>query len=211
MGRRINRTNLLAAFAITSLIFFSGFYLNDVLTSSKLTELQEFQDFLNVESASIEAQYDLALQNPCNIAGITELNAELNEFGDKLTYLETISPDNDINVNNLYNYYTVLEVKHYLFMTEVNAKCSDDYSTILYFYSNEPQICESCSLQGTALTALKHLHPNTMVYSFSMDSDSKVVGTLKQLYDVTILPTVVVNGKKYEGYQTRKELENLVA
>ena len=178
--RKINKANLVAAFAITALIFFSGFYLNGMITDSKLSELQELQDFLDVESASIEAQYDLALQNPCNLAGLTDLNNQLNSFGDKLTYLESISPKNDLNINNLYNYYTILEVKHFLFISKVNQECSQNYSTVLYFYGIE-EVCGSCGMQGLALTAVKKSLPNTMIYSFNINSDSKVVNTMKQM------------------------------
>lgn len=208
MAKKLNKANLFAALSMTTLIFLSGFYLNSTLTGDKLTELQELQDVLSVESASLEAQYDLALQNPCNIAGLTELNNELNSFGDKVTHLERISPDEDINVDNLYNYYTVLEVKHFLFINEVNQKCEDEYPTILFFYSLDDEACTACGEQGQALTALKHDYPNTMIYSFNLDSTSKVVGTLEQLYNITGLPALVVNEEKIEGFTARKELES---
>jgi len=209
--KKINKVNLFAAFAITVFIFFSGFYLSDSLTKSKLGELQEIQDFLNVESASIEAQYDLALKNPCNLAGLTELNKQLNSFGDKLTYLETISPKNDQNINNLYNYYTVLEVKHLLFIGEVNKECPENYPMVLYFYSNNEDICPSCGMQGLALTALKKDIPETMIYSFNMDSNSKVVGTLKQMYNISTVPTLIINDDKSEGFKTRKQVEDILS
>ena len=200
---KVNKINLLSALAITALIFFSRFYLNGTLTKSKLGELQELQDSLAVESASIEAQYDLALQNPCSLAGLVDLNNQLNSFGDKLTYLESISSPNDLNVDNLYNYYTVLEVKHFLFINEVNQKCDEKYPTILFFYKND---CPSCKMQGLTLTALKQSSPDVMIYSFNSHSDSKVVSTLKQMYDVSTAPSLVLNGEKVEGLQSREQI-----
>lgn len=207
---KINKINLLTAFSITALIFFSGFYLNTLFTKSKLSELKELQDFLDIEGASIEVQYDLALENLCSTNGLSKLNNDLNSFGDKLTYIEGVSPKDDMSVNNLYTYYTVLEAKHFLFINRVNKECSADFSTILYFYSPIKSLCASCDTQGITLTAVKKELPSTMVYSFNTNSKSKVVATLKQLYNITVLPTVVINNEKFEGFMSRREIESKI-
>ena len=206
MVRKINKVNLLSALAITSLIFFSGFFLSGIVGGSKLSELQEIQRSLNLDSRDLDIQYSLALEDPCSLIGLSELNQRLTNMGDKLTYLGGKIGTKGEEFSVLRADYYLSEVKHWLFIKEVNKKCSEDYTYILYFYSDD---CSSCGLQGATLTALKEENPSIMIYSFDINSELESLRTIKKLQNIDkqTLPILVINDDSYYGYMSKQNIE----
>jgi len=204
---RINYSRLTAALSITILIFFSGFVGGYFLTSGKVSQLTELQNEIYTQSLSLDALFDLASENLCDEEGLIPINNQLNELGDKLTIIEE-DTRRSLEAQLLAEQYVALEVKHFLLINEINKVCNKKYSTVLYFFSPERSECSDCSAQGALLTEAKRSNPELMIYSFNWNIDSPVVNRLLLDYDVDGIPTLVINGKKFEGILSPQEIIN---
>ncbi|MBI2041153.1 MAG: thioredoxin family protein [DPANN group archaeon] len=198
---------MFVAMIFTAFIFLLGFYASSVLVESKFESLQRAQDEIQIDTVSLEIESSLLAENPCNLAGLEELGARLGDLGPKLDYMEKQSRAKDFE--NLKKYYALLEIKHWLAIQKSNRECNSNYTPILYFYSNSE--CDGCRLQGPLILELKAKNPKTMVYSFDVNSGLPAIKILKGNYKITIVPTIIIGNKKYEGYMGSAELENATA
>jgi thiol-disulfide isomerase/thioredoxin len=208
--RRINKSNFITAFSITTLIFIAGFATSSVLYDNKVSHVQQTYNQLYLDSMEIEAQYDLAYSDVCDTELLVTLSRNLNDMGDKLDYLDRTLTDESLQdlVRNTKRQYFMLEVKHSIFVEQVNAECGYEYPIVFYFYSNRD--CPACELQGVILTEYKQDYPNTMVYSFDIASDSAIVDTLVKKYDVVKTPTIVHEDTAFDYTLPRSELDAVI-
>ena len=204
---KVNYSRITAALSITLLIFFSGFVGGYFLTSGKVSQLTELQNEIYTQSLSLDALFDLASENLCDAKGLIPINNQLNELGNKLTIIEE-DASRSLEAQLLAEQYIALEVKHFLLINEINQECGKKYSTVLYFFSPDRVECSNCAAQGALLTEVKKQMPELMIYSFNWNVDSPVIDRLLLDYEVDTIPTLVINGKKFEGILGAQEIIN---
>lgn len=204
---KVNYSRITAALSITLLIFFSGFVGGYFLTSGKISQLTELQNEIYTQSLSLDALFDLASENLCHAEGLIPINNQLNELGNKLTIIEK-DTSRSFEAQLLAEQYVALEVKHFLLIKDINQECGKKYSTVLYFFSPDRGECSNCAAQGALLTEVKEQMPELMIYSFNWNIDSPVIDRLLLDYDVDTIPTLVINGKKFEGILGTQEIIN---
>ena len=204
---KVNYSRITAALSITLLIFFSGFVGGYFLTSGKISQLTELQNEIYTQSLSLDALFDLASENLCDAEGLIPINNQLNELGNKLTIIEE-DTSRSFEAQLLAEQYVALEVKHFLLIKDINQECGKKYSTVLYFFSPDRGECSNCVAQGALLTEVKTQMPELMIYSFNWNIDSPVIDRLLSDYDVDTIPTLIINGKKFEGILGTQEIIN---
>jgi hypothetical protein len=201
---------LIGIFAITTLIFVSGFFFARFLTDSKLGDLDSAVQDISLQTASIETEYNLLLENPCSYGGFNRLTASLDELGEKLVFNKAQKRQDADRINSIKNNYFLLETRHLLFVQKLNKECGTNYTPLLYFYS-EAGDCEICDAQGIVLSEIKKTHPETMIYSFDMNTDYSLVNTIKAIYDIKTAPSLVINDTLYDSFMTQEDLEKVLA
>jgi len=204
---KVNYSRITAALSITLLIFFSGFVGGYFLTSGKISQLTELQNEIYTQSLSLDALFDLASENLCDEEGLIPINNQLNDLGNKLTIIEE-DTSRSLEAQLLAEQYIALEVKHFLLIKDINQECGNRYSTVLYFFAPNRIECSECTAQGALLTEVKEEIPELMIYSFNWNVDSPVVDRLLLDYDVDTIPTLVINGKKFESILGTQEIIN---
>ncbi len=210
MVREISKTRYIVAFLITAGIFLLGLLLGAVLTQSKFNELKDLQQDLRTQLSSYETQALLASQNPCKLENADSLTEELGSLANRLTAMEEQLGKNDPEVTKLKEYYSLLEIRHWLFLRKINQECSSSYKLILFFYSSDDTQCPSCQSQGYILTYLRSKYPNVRVYSFDITLQDPALDSLKKLYDIKETPSLVVNETPYLRYLSKEELEQIL-
>lgn len=200
MGRLTFRLGL--SFVMAIIIFIVGFLLGSQIFQSKLTQVQDTQDEIQVDTLSLEIESQLLSENPCSSASLEELAKRMEQLGPKIDFLEKQA--SKPKLINLKKYYSLLEIKHWLAIKNANKNCDSDFVPILYFYSNAE--CSTCIEQGVALLHQKILNQKLMIYSFDVDLDLSAIKILKTGHNITTVPTVVIAGKKHEGLQDEDEL-----
>ncbi len=205
---KTGKSKVVAAFSITILIFITGFVLGNISIGSKIGMVQDLQTEIYTESLGFDILFDLAEDNLCDESNIADINYYLTDFGEKVSYLEETKKD-DEDVRILKNQYNALEIKHFLLINKINAKCGDEYDTILYFYGSEAD-CSSCLIQGLELTSAKNENPNIMIYSFDYNSNYAPVRNLINRYSIDTAPTLIINERKFVDFKDGEEINSLI-
>ncbi|MEK6981422.1 MAG: hypothetical protein AABX38_00700 [Candidatus Micrarchaeota archaeon] len=206
--RKINLPLYVLAFVITIIIFGIGVYFGSVIDNSNN---QNIKNDVSDLSNKIYATQMLLLSDDKEIACVAlkeQLNSfdsQINDVGQKLSYLENSRSAVD---NELKKQYFILETNSYLLSKKQNSNCNFTNSKkdvlILYFYSNKN--CENCVKQGVELTEARTSFNGTRTYSFDGDLNSPVADALKNKYNVTSYPTIVINDRVLSGYYSKDQL-----
>ncbi len=203
----------LIALLITAVIFAIGVYVGTILDRGSLDNLSldVSQSIQRLESAQLLFFLDESASFcPVYADELEKLEADTNRIGQKLNLLE----DKGAVDLGLKKQYFSLEAQSYLLSKKVKEKCATRDVLVLYFYSNTE--CAQCRNQGEELEAVRD---ETLVksanayhirlYSFDGDIGSPVAEALKEKYDVSRYPSIVVNDQVYEGYQDQEALRRI--
>src|SRR3989344_7700437 len=146
--RTANWWSYVIAFLITALMFATAVYASNYFNNRRISEIRATQDDISSDILSIETQFDLLQEHSCSdIAENTILPSELTSLGSQLSYMEsTGSGNNQDEITRLKKLYSLLEIKDYLLMKQLAAKCNLKPVFILYFYSNAGD-CADCQKQ----------------------------------------------------------------
>lgn len=212
MGKQISLTSknmqwtkYIIALIITLFVFVIGIYAGSYTSNLKFESLSDLQNKIRSETIGTELQYQIVSDNPCSIFEPNVFTEDLNKIGSRLTEMESQLGVENKAVVSLKEYYNLLEVRHFLFMKQALRECKRDYGIVLYFYSNAGD-CKDCQEQGYVLSYVNKRNPVFNIYSFDVNIDNAALKTLKKYYNVTAVPSIVVNEKLYSGLQSRETL-----
>lgn len=198
------------AFIITAAIFGTALYVSNSMNKRKLNEVRAVEDRLSLNILSSETQSALLQETLCRDVNNTFLSQELGDLGDKLSYAASQNKPDNADVLNLKQYYSLLEIKDYLLMKNITAKCGVNPTFILYFYADKEN-CPDCEKTGYVLDALHKKYPDMRIYSFDYGSDEPAVKTLISIYHVSSnLPALIINDDPYYGFKNLETLETTV-
>ncbi len=208
----INWPKYIAALIITTLIFGSALYVNNVLAEKRVANTESVRDQIALDLLSSETQFNLLRETSCSNISSNALSIELNSLASKLELMEA----NDVGQKNteliyLKKYYSLLQIKDFILMSELRTKCSLKPMSILYFYGNSSD-CPACNQTAIVLNELRHEYEDLRVYSFDANLDLSALDTLKSMYkiDSNNLPALVINEKKYVGFKSVEEIKDLI-
>ena len=185
------------------IVFVTGFLLGIVITQSRYTDIEDFETKLRIDAYNFDVQYLLLQEEPCKFIE-DPFTEELYLLGDELSALEAERGFEDKDVIRLKNYYSMLEIRNWIFLKTFKEKCGKDYILNLYFYSNKN--CKDCIEQGEVLTSLRQKYPEIRTYSFDTDINNKALTALKELYNVEEVPTMVFDEVTLSGFRDEEEL-----
>jgi len=204
--RKISVSRIIAALAMTCLLFIAGILIGIYITNSKTNDINSMKKDLELELTQLDIE-DKLIENNCLDPKL--LIEKLNDLSARLTYLESQYDKNDPAILEIKKSYTLLEIRHYLRMKTINSACSANCTLILFFYSNTNSKEES-EKQGFVLDYLRSKHENVKIYSFDYDLNISAIETLKELHSITITPSTIIEGKVYAGFHDKEELEKVL-
>lgn len=199
----------IVAFLITAIIFGTAIFVSNSLGQKKLNDVRDIENRVALDILSSETQFALLEETSCRDIGTGFLSKELGPLGEKLSYAESEPGFNSVDVQSLKRSYFLLEIKDYLLMKRLTAKCGIKPTFVLYFYSSDNDRCEDCERMGYVLTALREKYPEVRVYSFDYDFDVDAIKTLISIYKVEPnLPALIIDGNQHYGYRPLSQLED---
>jgi hypothetical protein len=207
--QKANPGKYLTVFAITTLVFIFGILVGNYFSSQKLEQIDDIGQQLKTDTTAMELQYELIAEDPCAHLNSTPLADELYEMASKLDYMENRLGSDDPNVLELKRYYSLLELRHWLFMKKTNKECNKTSALIMFFYKNEED-CDSCKEQGYILTWIRRNYKDVYVYSFDYTIQNAALDTLKKIYKIEGTPTVVIDKDTYNNFMSRAEIEQIL-
>lgn len=197
-----------AAFAITTLIFIVGIIIGNYISTQKLSTIDDLQRDLMQKTISSELQYLLMSEHPCESVDASELTQELFDIGSKLDFMENQLGKTNADVISLKAYYSLLEIRHWLFLKKTKKECGVNADLIVYFYSNEGD-CPECQQQGYVLSTIHRNYPSVNIYSFDINIGDPAVTTLRRIYGAKAAPTLIINDKIMPGFHSMHEIEEM--
>ena len=207
--KRFRAQDYITALVITMLVFLIGVLLGNYVSSIKLNSLTGLGKELELQTLGTQIKFDLLTESfTCDNESLesnVQLTAELRDLGNKLTYMESKLGQDDPNVLMIKEYYHLLEIQHWRYTKQLKEKCNQTYNTVLFFYAKTKD-CPNCEDQGEILTYAHKEYLSFNTYSFDIGIDNPALNTLKDMYGVETAPTVVVNGKTYEGFKDKDAL-----
>jgi len=207
--KRADKYKYIGVFAITTLIFILGMILGNYLSSKKLSQIENFENQLKTDTATLEIQYLLLAEEPCKSINYSAITEELYSIGNRLDFMESSLGKDNEQVIMLKQYYSLLEIRQWLLMKKAKKECGLNETLILYFYSNAGD-CNSCEEQGFVLDYIKKNHENVKVYSFDINLNNAAVNTLKGIYHVQKAPTLVINDNTFTGFKNAEQVEEKI-
>jgi len=210
MRTKIGTKKYLISFIATAIVFWGAIAISNYFSAQRLAELKATEDKISLDILSSETQFALLKDSSCKaIDHSTAFSEELTVLSQKLEYMEQTLGNKNPDVLSLKKYYSLLEIKDYLLVKQVNDKCGIKPITIIYFYSNEND-CSDCKNEGYVLTKLREEYPDLRIYSFDYNLDLSAVKTMESLYQIKPpLPALVIGGEPYYGFKNVDDIENL--
>lgn len=197
-------------FVITAAIFGTAFFISDTISDRRVAQIENIQEQISIDILSLETQFELLGELSCeDIDEDTILSEELNSLARRLGFTEGQLGTDNPEVLRLKRHYTLLQIKDYLLMKEVAAKCDIEPVFVLYFYSNEGD-CKNCERAGHVLSDLREDFPSLRIYSFDYNLDLSALRTLITIHEVENRPpAVVIDGEVHYNFRTRAEIEEI--
>jgi hypothetical protein len=207
--RNLKYKDILLALTLTIIIFVGGILLGNQLVDNKYNELVDATKGIQIETSSLELQLELLLNEPCKVNNTESIQDKIQLQGNRITYLESIYGTSSPEISELKIYYAQLQIKHWLFLKELQTVCPNhDKDIILYFYSNKE--CSKCSEQGTILTAYKEKYPDTQIYSFDAEIPDVLIQTMIGIYTINVTPSIIINDNTFNQFMSFKKLEQFI-
>lgn len=199
------------AFVISAVLFGFGILAGVFITQNINQGLADELQVLKSQSGEMEL---LLLLNaspetlcPFYKEQLLKFDAQTTEFGSKMGVLENARGKGDWEVAKLKSDYMVQQIRDFLLVQRINSQCSERISTLLYFYTSP---CVECTEQGKVGPPLKREYPGLMIYAFDVDLGVAAVSALQKAYGITEYPSLVLDGKTLEGFQSKETIEGLL-
>ena len=198
----------------------TGYFVQVELLSKTEEELEkvreEFYDYnQNLENIQLEQLYLTTHQGELSckilVSTIDEMHNNLAYFWSKLpSKLEVYEKYSEVQPEyvKLKRDYTLLSIRTWLLSLDVKKKCGEEIIPALYFYSRD---CDSCIDQSYVLDELKKDNPNFSAFIVDFNLDEPIVKIIKNVYNVTEVPSFVINERLYSGYQNLEQMKKIIS
>lgn len=211
--RKISNEHYVISAIITCGIFLLGLFAGMVVEGSRVGFLRNVLESEKSEFASSQLQYSyltsLNTKDQCP-AVYAIFYENLKQLDDARLKLEKYIEDNRINDESfviLKRSYILEEVRYWLLAKQARQVCDQDFVWVLYFFSTE-QECPDCGDQAFILDYLKNVFQEKLLI-FALDgnfSREPMVGILKQQFNVTTYPTMVIENSTFSGFTSKNDL-----
>lgn len=211
MKRKIVKEKYIAVFALATLLFIVGILVGHWISEWKIKKTLEVEKKLRFDLLSLELETEMLENYPCTIEAMM-LEEELGKIARKVSFLEEQLGKRNPKVLELKKYYSLLEIRHYLLMKERKKMCNENYTLILFFYSNLPENIEVSEKQGYVLDYLrdKYTTKRVKIYSLDYDLDLGIIKELIRIHNISEVPSLVIDGNLYVGFQSKEKLERIL-
>ncbi|MBS3055311.1 MAG: hypothetical protein J4452_02345 [Candidatus Aenigmarchaeota archaeon] len=215
VARKLKFEIYLISGAITAGILFLGIFFGVTVSKSKVDNLQSELDKLKMSQEDLNLEFVLiatSRNQTCNLISY-ELDKVIDnaaQLGERVSLYETSEKIKDDRFSFLKDDYTITLIRYWFFLDRMKTECNrTNFVTVLYFYSNDK--CDDCNKQGLVLNVIKQTYQqDVMIFAIDSDSRLNVVDLLKKTYQVETVPSLVVDGKKYDGLVSVEELKSVL-
>lgn len=206
------------ALIITIIVFLLGLLVGNYIAMSKLREFKETEERFIIDLVAFDVRESVLQEDLCKL-DIEELFEEKVLLGKMLSSLERRLGKEDEEVIAKKEIYELIEIKTLHYLKKIKQECKGDFNIVLFFYTNRKDdplgSIDGCDDQGKILDQIVYEHNDKNkgkpIYIFSFDVNSKNQATRALIikYNITAVPTLIINEETY-GYLVKSEVEELL-
>lgn len=207
-GRGLKLRLYFFAFVVSLLAFTVGVVLGWQWGFSAVSQMRSEMAALASESAGMELVSLMGNESfacPVYESEFGRLFRKTAEYGEKLAAMEAQKGKLDPGVMELKKDYAAMQLRNYLLQQKMDSLCGSSHNVIIYFYSNENY--SRATDQGIPIGEVSNEF-SLYTYHFDVGVDSPVVEGLKAGYGVRAAPTLIINGRKFEGFMPAGQLRS---
>lgn len=187
----------------------TGIYVQKSLLSSVETNINSIKsDVENVQQEYI--LFSLRGKESCPILSSLsiEISNKLHNLANELIDLESRG-ESGSKFTELKKEYGALSIRSWILRSSINENCDENILPVLFYYSVP---CPDCLQQGRILDELREENylEKASVYVLDKDIDHPLVKTLVKSHNVTIVPSIVVGDKVYQGFINKENLIDII-
>ena len=210
MVKKLDKDILVIALIISTALFLSGVALGWFLNEMKIGILEQSLVDTKRDVENFQLQI-LLLDNlgknitcPFLEEQIKILDEKAFELGSKLERASKESTGKE-DYMKVKSEYSRLSVTYWSLAGKMKKLCGhENFVSVLYFFSKD---CTTCDDQSFVLTHLKgKLHEKFLVFALDADFNEPVINILKKYYNIEKYPTIILEGNKLEGLQSKDDI-----
>ena len=189
-------TRYFLSFLIGTLIFLLGFVIVYSVYYLEYQKILQKQTEMSYDIFEDKLKYSLFDEDICSEGAYEDISEDLAFQGDLIFKLEEQLGKYDKNVIERKKFYSLILVEHFDFVKYLEQNCNFSMNTILFFYSNDKELIAQSDELGRILSVVYTRNPeDVVIYSFDVNLDSDLTRILKEKYNVTEAPMVIINEK----------------
>lgn len=178
-------------------------------TNAQFQILTEYTQFLETQLSTMQLEQlfteTLSGEERCAFSSLSTqyLIDELQYYRDQLPFrVEEYEkqPDLPEEYLRLKGQYNALSIRAWIMARNVQQNCDAEFTHILYLYTAD---CESCVAQGEQLDEvnrrLRQEERDVLLFTIDYNADNLVLDFLKQYYNMTETPAILVDDELYQG------------
>mgnify|MGYP001619602711 CR=1 FL=1 len=215
--RKISYEKYLIAILVTSLFFISGIITGNFVAEQKVEDTEStvkaIWALLNLAELKEKFSENETI-NYCNLSWEYVWKEKV-EIGSILASLEKrLGKDHEV-VKEQKIIYNEVQAKTLRIVRIINRECGYDWSIILFFYTNEKNDEKGdyklSELQGYALDTLYNADKEkTKIFAFDINAVGNLSSELIASYNVTYVPTLVINNEVYRRFVSGNEVARIL-
>ncbi len=215
VARKLSTKRYVVAGIITTLVFVLGVSLGIIFENARVVHNEELLKDQEASIASLQLQYFYIseMQNSNDVCPVltTALTDSIERLGESLEKVEQTIADNKINYNEkkrIQRIYMQDNIRYWLFSKTVQEKCNSNVLNILYFFSED---CDVCPNQGVVLSYFKKIYQDKiLIFPINTDIDEDMINLIKIQFNVTTYPTLIINDQKFQGIVKKDQLNSIL-
>lgn len=205
------RKIIFLALFLALITFLLGFLFSNWIYTVKFEEYRIFSENLLASLIGLETIKQMEL-DLCNLSEADLIESKV-KLGKMLTALESRKGKSNVEVLSLKEIYEIIEIKTLMFLEEFEEKCQKKFNLILFFYSNFKNYTLSMD-QGVILDTLvnefEKQGKKIYVFSFSFETTNPASKFLRKIYNITQVPSLVINEKIFKGFQNKNKIKKFL-
>ncbi len=208
MVRTVSKRKYAIVYVFTALIFLVGLAVGWQISNYLVSDVKESNDVLRSQLIGLDLRDELLNEDICDVPEYILFEERL-RIAREITELEDRLGKYDKEVLVQKEFYQLIELKTWLLVKNLNDNCIENYDWILFFYSNskENNLDKISEDQGYVLDNFYSNNRDVVVFSFDIDTRNPALNTLKEIYNISVVPSLVINEDLYEGYQNYYQIE----
>lgn len=214
VDRKVDWEYLVIAFFVTVLIMTGIFFVGNGLSDHKVNSLRDDVKQIEVEQRS----HSLGLQLAESVEGqkceamkrwIESSVPDIQDLRQKAAAYESSSKIENTDYKLVKKRYMNLVIQNLIEVRQMEEQCDEETVNIVYLYTKND--CGRCNDQGTILTYYRrNYEDDIIVHPLDTDLEMKSVDFMKDFYNITEYPSLIVEGEVYKGFQDREKLGEII-